>query len=71
MGGGGEGCSFYRKNKLKSMTKYKYSITKYSMAKKVYKQLLFSVTTKNLNLEVLIQYLVIFKGWDGVKDEKL
>ena len=41
------------------------------MAKKVYKQLLFSVTTKNLNLEVLIQYLVIFKGWDGVKDEKL
>ena len=30
----------------------------------------FSVTTKNLNWEILIQNLVTFKRWYDVKDEK-
>ena len=30
----------------------------------------FTVTTKNLNWEVLTKNLVTFKRWDGVKDEK-
>ena len=30
----------------------------------------FSVTTKNLNREILTKNLVTFKRWDGVKDEK-
>ena len=30
----------------------------------------FSVTTKNLNWEVLHKNLVTFKRWDGVKGEK-
>ena len=30
----------------------------------------FSVITKNLNREILTNYLVTFKRWDGVKDEK-
>ena len=29
-----------------------------------------SVTTKNLNWEILTKNLVTFKRWDGVKDEK-
>ena len=32
--------------------------------------MLFSVITKNLNQEILINNLVTFKSWDGVKDEK-
>ena len=30
----------------------------------------FSVITKNLNWEILTKNVVIFKRWDGVKDEK-
>ena len=30
----------------------------------------FSVITKKLNLKALTKKLVIFKRWDGVKDEK-
>ena len=30
----------------------------------------FSVTTNNLNAEILTKNLVTFKRWDGVKDEK-
>ena len=30
----------------------------------------FSVTTKNLNREILTKNLVTFKRWDGVKYEK-
>ena len=29
-----------------------------------------SVITKNLNWEILLENLVTFKRWDGVKDEK-
>ena len=29
----------------------------------------FSVTTKNLNLEILSKNLVTFKRWDRVKDK--
>ena len=29
-----------------------------------------SVITKNLNWEILVENLVTFKRWDGVKDEK-
>ena len=29
----------------------------------------FSVITKNLNLEISTKNLVMFKRWDGVKDE--
>ena len=32
--------------------------------------MLFSVMTKNLNWEILIKNLLIFKRWDEVKDEK-
>ena len=40
------------------------------MTKKVYKQKWFlSVITKNLNRKILIKS-VIFKRWDGVKDQK-
>ena len=30
----------------------------------------FSVTNKNLNWEIVTKNLVIFNGWDEVKDEK-
>ena len=30
----------------------------------------FSVKAKNLNWEISTKNLVIFKRWDGVKDEK-
>ena len=30
----------------------------------------FSVKAKNLNREISTKNLVIFKRWDGVKDEK-
>ena len=29
-----------------------------------------SVITKNLNWDILVENLVTFKRWDGVKDEK-
>ena len=29
-----------------------------------------SVITKNLNWEILVENLVTFKRWDGVKDKK-
>ena len=32
--------------------------------------MLFSVMTKNLNWEILIKNLLIFKRWEEVKDEK-
>ena len=48
-------CSFYIKNKLKSEI--------FDDKKK------FSVITKNLNWAILTKNLVIFKRWDGVKDE--
>ena len=32
--------------------------------------MLFSVMTKDLNWEILIKNLLIFKRWDEVKDEK-
>ena len=32
--------------------------------------MLLSVITKNLNWGILTKDLVIFKRWDGVKDEK-
>ena len=32
--------------------------------------MLFSVMTNNLNWEILIKNLLIFKRWDEVKDEK-
>ena len=31
----------------------------------------FSVVTKNSNCKILTKNLVTFKGWDGIKDEKL
>ena len=40
------------------------------MTKKVCKQNFFSVTTKNLNWEILTKNLVTFERWDGVRDEK-
>ena len=33
--------------------------------------MLFSVKAKNLNWEILTKYLVTFKRWDRVKDEKI
>ena len=33
--------------------------------------MLFSVTTKNLNWEILTKNVITFKRWDGVKDEKI
>ena len=30
----------------------------------------FSVSTKNLNWEILTKYLVTLKRWDGVRNEK-
>ena len=39
--------------------------------KKNYKQMFFSVITKNSNCHILIKNLVTFKRSDGVKDEKL
>ena len=33
--------------------------------------MLFSVTIKNLNCEILTKSSVTFKRWDGDKDEKL
>ena len=50
------------KNKLKSEI--------FNDKKNVYKQKYFSITTKNLNWEILTKNLVTFKRWDGVKDEK-
>ena len=40
------------------------------MTKKIYKQkIFFSILTKNLNREILIENLVTFKRWNGIKDE--
>ena len=33
--------------------------------------MLFSVTTKNLNWEILTKNVITFKRWAGVKDEKI
>ena len=30
----------------------------------------FSITTTNLNWEILTKYLVTFKKWDKIKNEK-
>ena len=38
--------------------------------KKDYEQKVFSVITKNLNLEILTKNLAIFKRWDEVTDDK-
>ena len=54
------GCSFYIKNKLES---------EIFNGKKFIKKMFFSVITKNLNLEISTKNLVMFKRWDGVKDE--
>ena len=40
------------------------------MTKKVYKQKIFFVITKNLNWEILTKNLVTFKRWDEVGDEQ-
>ena len=53
------GCSFYIKNKLKSEIFY---------YKKVYKQMFFSMITKNLDWKTLTKNSVTFKRWDGLKD---
>ena len=55
------GCSFY--------IKINHNL-KYLTTKEVYEQKCFSVTTKNLNWEILSKNLVTFKRCDGVKDEK-
>ena len=41
------------------------------MTKKNYKQVFFSVITRNLNWEILAKNLVTFKRWDGVKNKKI
>ena len=40
------------------------------MTKTVYKQICWSLITKNLNWETLTKNLITFKRWHGVKDEK-
>ena len=57
------GLQFFPKNKLKS----EIFIDKKSLQAKI----LFSVKTKNSNWEILVNNLVTFKKWDGVKDEKI
>ena len=54
--GGGEGCSFYRKNNRKS-EKF--------INKNVF--LCHNVITKNLNREILTKNLVILKKWDTLE----
>ena len=56
------GFTFYIKNQLKSQI---FNNTKSLSAK-----MFFSVTTKNLNWEILTKNLVTFKRWDEIKDEK-
>ena len=64
MGGGGGGCNFYIKSKLKSEI--------FNDKKSWSSNMFSSVITKNLNWEILTKNLVTFKKWDGmVKDEKL
>ena len=41
------------------------------MTEKNYKQMFFSVITKNSNCHILTKNLVTFKRSEGVKDEKL
>ena len=57
------GLQFFPKNKLKS----EIFIDKKSLQAKIF----FSVKTKNSNWEILVNNLVTFKKWDGVKDEKI
>ena len=57
------GLQFFSKNKLKS----EIFIDKKSLQTKIF----FSVKTKNSNWEILVNNLVTFKKWDGVKDEKI
>ena len=54
-------CSFDIKNKLNS---------EIFNAKKVCKQVFFSVIIKKLNVDILTKNIVTFKRWDGVKNEK-
>ena len=56
------GSSFYIKNKLKSQI----FICKKGLSAKMF----FSVTTKNLNCEILTKNFVTFKRWDEIKNEK-
>ena len=57
------GLQFFPKSKLKS----EIFIDKKSLQAKIF----FSVKTKNSNWEILVNNLVTFKKWDGVKDEKI
>ena len=57
------GLQFFPKNKLKS----EIFIDKKSLQAKIF----FSAKTKNSNWEILVNNLVTFKKWDGVKDEKI
>ena len=36
----------------------------------VYKKMFFSVRAKNLNWDILTKYLVTFKRWNRIKNEK-
>ena len=56
------GCNFCLKNKLKSEI--------FNDNKKILTKMFFSVTTKNLNWDILTKNLVIFKRWHVVKDKK-
>ena len=58
----GGSCSFYIKIKLKSQI--------FNNKKSLSAKMFFSVTTKNLNWEILIKNLVTFKRWDEIKNEK-
>ena len=50
-------------NKLKSET--------FNNKKSLQTKMFFSVRTKNLKCEILIENLVTFKRWEEVKDEKV
>ena len=55
-------CSFCIKNKQKS--------ERLNDKKSLKTKLFWSVKTQNLNWEVSTKNLVIFKRWNGVKDEQ-
>ena len=40
------------------------------MTKKFIHENVFSVITRNINWEIVTKYLVTFKTWNGVNDEK-
>ena len=54
------GCCFYIKKKKSEIFNVKKSLST---------KMFFSVTTKNLNWEILTNSLVTFERWDGVDDE--